>query len=58
MRAARVDHEDSVGSFVNPDAILLLPFGVDTKRVIGGEAYGKLAGRLKNGARQEEPEKH
>ena len=55
---ASVDHKYSVGSLVHPDSILLLPLGVDAQRIIGGKADTKHAGRLKNRAGQEKPQKH
>ena len=58
VRTARVDHENPVRSFVHPNAILLLPLGIDTERVVCGKTDAKSAGRLKNGPWQEEPEKH
>src|SRR4030095_2533587 len=58
MRAARVDHKNPIGSFVYPDAILLLPLGVNAKRVICRKAHFKLAGWFKNGARQEKSKEH
>src|SRR5215471_160057 len=31
MRAARVNHEEAVGSAIHPDAIFLLELGIDTE---------------------------
>ena len=58
MRTTRVDHKNAIRSFVHPDAVLLLPLGVNAKRVIRRKANGKLAGWLENRTRQEEPQKH
>ena len=58
MRAARVDDKETIGSSRHPDAILLLPLGIDAKRVVGGSPNTKDAGRFKNRARQEEPHEH
>ena len=58
VRAARVDHKQAIGSSCDPDAILLLPFGVDADRVIVRRADAKYAGRFENGPRQEKPDEH
>ena len=58
MGAAGVDHKNPVGRLVDPNAILLLPLGVNAERVIRRKAHRKFAGRLKNRSRQEKPEKH
>src|SRR6266849_173886 len=57
MRAARVDDEDAVGRAVQPNAVFLLPLGVDTERVIGGISDFEDGGRLEERARQEEAQK-
>src|SRR2546421_318341 len=56
--AASVDHKYSVGSLVHPNAILLLPLGVDPQRIIGGKANAEHAGRLENRPGQKKPQKH
>src|SRR5258706_6124266 len=53
MRTARVDDENAIGRAVDPDAIFLLPLGVDAERVIGGIANFEDGGRLEERARQE-----
>src|SRR5712692_5662217 len=53
MRAARVDDENAVGSTVDPDAIFLLPLGVDAERIVGGIADLKDGGRFEERAREE-----
>src|SRR6185503_4870622 len=58
MRAARVDDEETVGSSRHPDAILLLPLGIYTERVVVWRSDAKDAGRFENRARQEEPHEH
>src|SRR6266478_2188445 len=54
MRAARVDDENTVGRAVHPDAVFLLPLGVDTERVVGGISDFEDGGRLEERARKEE----
>ena len=44
MRAAGVDNEYAVRSLVHPDAILLLPLGIDAKRIVGRKTDPKYAG--------------
>src|SRR6185369_9822892 len=56
--AARVDDEEPIGRSRHPDAVLLLPFGIDTQRVVAWSADAKDAGRFENRARQEEPHEH
>src|ERR1700738_3538484 len=56
MRAARVDDEHAVGCAVDPDAIFLLPLGVNAERVVGGIANFEDGGRLEERARQEKTE--
>src|SRR3979490_2361135 len=56
MRAARVDDENAVGSAVDPNAVFLLPLGVDAERVIGGITDLEDGGRFEQRARQEEAE--
>src|SRR5713226_4899989 len=57
MRAARVDDENAIGSAVDPDAVFLLPLGVDAERVVGGIADLEDGGRLEERARQKETQK-
>src|SRR5579864_2869782 len=57
MRAARVDDEDAIGRAVDPDAIFLLPLGVDAERVVGGIADFENGGRLEESARKKETQK-
>src|ERR1700739_1133079 len=52
MGAARVDDENAVGSAVDPDAVFLLPFGVDAECIIGRIANFEDGGRLEERARQ------
>ncbi len=50
VRAARINHKHAIGSFVNPDSILLLPLGIDAKCVIRRKANRKLGGsRIERG---------
>src|SRR5258705_11732860 len=56
MGAAGVDDENTIGSAVNPDAIFLLPLGVDADRVVGRIANFENGGGLEEGAWQEEAE--
>src|SRR6266404_3309429 len=56
MGAARVDNENAIGSAVDPDAVFLLPLGVDAERVVGRIANLEDGGRLEEGAWQEETE--
>src|ERR1044071_5620750 len=58
MRAARKDDKQAVGSFVHPDAILLLPFIADADVVIVWKADAELGGRFKDAARQKEAHEH
>ena len=58
MRATRINNEDPIRSLVDPDAILLLPLGIDAKCIIRRKTNPKNAGWLKNGTRQKEPQKH
>src|SRR5690349_11321418 len=58
MRAARVDHEESIGSARDPDAVLLLPLGIDAYRVVARRPDSENAGWLENGTRQKEPHEH
>ena len=51
MRAASVDHKESVRSLSYPNAILLLPLCIDAEGVISWRADAKDAGRFKNRAR-------
>src|SRR5258708_31588005 len=54
MGAARVDNENAIGSAVDPDAVFLLPLGVNAERVVGRIANFEDSGRLEERARQEE----
>src|SRR5258708_12385421 len=54
MGAARVDDKNAIGSAVDPDAVFLLPLGVDAERVVGWIADFEDGGGLEEGARQEE----
>src|SRR5712671_550779 len=54
MGAARVDNENAIGSAVDPDAIFLLPLGVDAESVVGWIANFEDGRRFEEGARQEE----
>src|SRR5437868_8601456 len=56
MGAARIDNENAIGRAVDPDAVFLLPLGVDAERVIGRIANFEDGGRLEEGAWQEETE--
>src|SRR2546423_9771282 len=58
VRTAGVNHKNPIRSFVHPDAILLLPLGINTKSVVCGKTDAKSAGWLKDGSWQEEPQKH
>ena len=58
MGAASVDYEEPIGGFIDPDAIELLVFGIDSQRIIAGKANLKSAGGLSYGSRQKEPDKH
>ena len=48
MRASRIDDKQAIGSLRDPDAILLLPLGIDTKCVISGHADAKYIGWFEN----------
>src|SRR5580765_7133928 len=56
MRAARIDYEQAIRSFIHPDAILLLPLCVHAKPVILWIADFERCRGLKQSARQEEAE--
>lgn len=58
MSTARVDYKDAVRGLGDPDAILLLPLCIDSQCIITRRTDAKAAGRLKNGTREEEPQKH
>src|SRR5690242_11273611 len=58
MRAARVNNEETIGSARYPDAVLLLPLGIDADGVITGRPNAKSAGWFENRARQEKPHEH
>jgi len=38
VRASRIHYEQSVGSLIHPDAILLLIFRIDAERVVAGKS--------------------
>ena len=38
VRAARINYKNPVGSLVNPDAILLLPLGIYSQRIVRRKA--------------------
>ena len=42
VRAARVDDEKPLGVLYDPDAILLLPLGINAERVVAGKADSKV----------------
>src|ERR1041385_960202 len=46
VRATRVNNKDAIRRAVYPDAVLLLPLGIHSKRVIGGIADFENRGRL------------
>ena len=54
MRATRINNEDPVRSLVDPDAILLLPLGIDAETVIRGITDFETRRWLEQRARQEE----
>src|SRR5467141_2475016 len=54
MSAERVNNENAIGSAVDPDAIFLLPLGVDAERVVGRIANFEDGGGLEECAGQEE----
>src|SRR5712672_2279111 len=56
MGAARIDNENAIGSAVDPDAIFLLPLGVDAERVVGWVANFEDGGGFEECARKKEPE--
>src|ERR1044072_9411210 len=58
VRAARIDHKQSVGGARDPDTILLLPLSIDADRVIARRADTKDTGRFDSLARQEKPHEH
>src|SRR6266404_9687168 len=49
MGAARVDDENAIGRAVNPDAIFLLPLGVNADRVVGRISDLEDSRRLEEG---------
>ena len=48
VRAPGIDNENPVRSLVYPDAILLLPLGVDPKRIVRRKTDAKYAGWFEN----------
>src|SRR5229473_5102598 len=52
MGAAGINHENAIGSTMDPDAVFLLPLGVDAERVIGGISDLEDGGRLEQRTRQ------
>ncbi len=56
MRAARVDHEHSIGCAINPDAIFLLEFGIDAERELRGIADLENGIGFEKSAGKKEPE--
>ena len=48
MRAPGIDNENPVRSLVDPDAILLLPLGIDPKRIVRRKTDAKYAGGFEN----------
>jgi len=50
--------EQAFGVANDPNAILLLEFGVDPKAEIGGVTDFELCGRFKDGSRKKETQKH
>lgn len=48
MCAAGINNEYSVRGLVDPDAILLLPLGIDPKCIVRGKTDAKYAGWLEN----------
>src|SRR5690348_13884527 len=58
MSAARIDHEEPIGSARDPDAVLLLPLRINADGVVSRRADAKNARRLEYRTRQEEPHEH
>src|SRR5207247_349536 len=58
MDAARVDHEQPVGLLRHPDAVSLFILLVNAKRKVRRITDGVNRARLKEGAGEEEPQKH
>ena len=48
MCAPGIDNENPVRSLVDPDAILLLPLGIDPKRIVRRKTDAKYAGGFEN----------
>jgi len=48
MRAAGINNEYPVRSLVDPDAVLLLPLGINPKRVVRRKTDTKYAGWFEN----------
>ena len=58
MRTSRIDHEQAVRRLSHPDALLLLPLGVDAQCVVARCTDLESAGWLSNRSRQEKPHEH
>src|SRR5260370_21248550 len=58
VRAARVNYKQTVGGLVHPDAVLLLPLGINAQGIIAGKSYFECAGRFGDRTWQEEPHEH
>jgi hypothetical protein len=56
MGAARVDHENTVGRAIDPDAVSLLELGVDSESEFGGIANFKNRVRFEKSAGKKEAE--
>ena len=58
MSATGINDEEPIRRSRDPDAVLLLPFCIDTECVVVWRANAKDAGRFENRARQEKPHEH
>src|SRR5438132_11282420 len=56
VRAACVNRTETIGSAIHPDAVFLLPFGINAQAVFRGIADLENGVRFKECARQEETE--
>src|SRR5262249_48323653 len=56
MRAARIDNEQAIGRAIHPDAIFLLPLGIDAESVVSRISDLERSGRLKKCPREKEAE--
>src|SRR6185312_15346977 len=56
MRAARIDHKQPIRATIHPDAIFLLPLGIDAESVVLRVADLERSRRFKQRARQEKSE--